>query len=253
VIDVQQRGEIGIFRMNHGKANAFDLEFCQQVVRRLDDLSQSAVRALVITGQNGMFSAGVDLFRVLDGGPPYVRAFLPALKKAFETLLCFQKPVVAAINGHAIAGGCVLACAADRRLMALDSGRIGIPELRVGVPFPTVALEMVRMLVAPAQFRPLVYEGATFAPKEASEIGLVDATVAPEQLLDRAVALAGSLGAIPQEVFTMTKRQIRDPLMKRIHEATGQFDAAIDQLWTMPATFEAIRAYVAQTFKKPQA
>ena len=92
-----------------------------------------------------------------------------------------------------------------------------------------------------------------FTPKEANEIGLVDATVAPEELLDRAVALAGSLGAIPQEVFTMTKRQIRGPLMKRISEGTGQFDAAIDQLWTMPATFEAIRAYVARTFKKPQA
>ena len=87
VIEIQRRGEIAIFRMNHGKANAFDLEFCEEVVKRLDDLGQSAVRAVVVTGRGGMFSAGVDLFRVLDGGPAYVRQFLPALKKAFETLL----------------------------------------------------------------------------------------------------------------------------------------------------------------------
>jgi enoyl-CoA hydratase len=250
VIDTQQRGEIGIFRMHHGKANALDLEFCEEIVKRLDEANQSAIRALVITGHGAMFSAGVDLFRVLHGGPAYVRSFLPALKKAFEALLYLQKPVVAAINGHAIAGGCVLACAADLRLMALDSGRIGIPELRVGVPFPAVALEMVRMIVAPADFRALVYEGATLSPKEANEIGLVDATVAPEELLDRAVALAESLAAIPPEVFAMTKRQMRHPLMKRIREGAAEFDAAIDNLWTTPATLAAIRAYVARTLNR---
>ena len=250
MIDIQQRGEIAILRMNHGKANAFDLEFCEEVVKRLDGVSQSAARALIITGQGRIFSAGVDLFRVVDGGPAYVRRFLPALKKAFETLLCFPKPFIAAINGHAVAGGCVLACAADHRLMALDSGKIGIPELRVGVPFPTVALELVRFVVPPTHFRNLVYGGATFSPQEAKEIGIVDATVAPAELLDRAVALAESLAAIPQEVFTMTKRQVRDPLMKRIRESAGEFDAAIDALWAEPATLEAIRTYLARTLKR---
>ena len=253
MIDIQQRGEIAIFRLNHGKANAFDLELCEEIGKRLNDLGQSPVRALVITGQGQMFSAGVDLFRVLDGGAAYIRSFLPALKRAFETLLCFQKPVVAAINGHAIAGGLVLASAADHRLMASDSGRIGIPELRVGVPFPTVALELVRMAVPPAHFRSLVYGGATFSPQEAREIGIVDATVAPGELLDQAVALAESLAAIPPDVFTMTKRQVRDPLMKRIREAAGEFDDAIDRLWTAPATLDSIRAYVARTMKRSQA
>jgi enoyl-CoA hydratase len=250
VIDIQKRGEMGIFRMDYGMGNAFDVEFCEEIVKQLDDLSQSAVRALVITGQGRMFSAGVDLFRILNGGSAYIRTFLPALTKAFETLFCFEKPVVAAINGHAIAGGCVLACAADQRLMALDSGRIGIPELLVGVPFPTVALEIVRMVVAPAQFRTLVYGGATLSPKEAKEIGIVDATVGPEELLDRAVAMAECLASIPQEVFTITKHQIRDPVMKRIREDASEVDAAVDRVWTTSATLEAIRAYVARTFKR---
>ena len=253
MIDVQKRGEIAIFRMQYGKANAFDLEFCEEIVGRLDDLSRSAVRAIVVTGQGRMFSAGVDLFRVLDGGSDYVRRFLPALKEAFQTLWCFEKPVVAAVNGHAIAGGCVLACAADHRLMALGSGRIGIPELLVGVPFPTVALEMVRMVVPPARFRTLVYSGATLTPEEAKEIGIVDAAVAPEQLLDRALALAESLTAIPPEIFAITKRQIRQPLMNRLREDAAELDAAIDRLWTTPAALESIRAYVARTFKTSHA
>jgi enoyl-CoA hydratase len=250
VIDIESRGDLAVFRMQHGKANAFDLEFCQAIVGRLEELSQSSLRAVVITGQARIFSAGVDLPRVLDGGWAYLRSFLPALKRAFETLFCFPKPVVAAINGHAIAGGCVLACAADHRLMASESGRIGITELLVGVPFPTIALEIMRLVAPPTHFAEMVYRGATFSPEVAQEKGLVDATVEPEKLLHEAVAIAEALAAVRPEVFAVTKRQIRDPVMKRIREDADRFDTAIEELWTEPATLAAIRAYVARTFKK---
>ena len=250
MIAIENRGELAVFRMEHGKANAFDLEFCEAITRQLEELGQSSLRSLVITGQGRIFSAGVDLPRVLEGGLTYLRSFLPALKKAFETVFCFPKPVVAAINGHAIAGGCVLACATDHRLMASQSGRIGIPELLVGVPFPTLALEIMRLVAAPTHFRALVYQGATFSAEEAKERGLVDATVEPERLLAEALAVAEALGAIPPEVFATTKRQICDPVMKRIREDANRFDSAIEELWTAPATLAAIRDYVARTFKK---
>jgi enoyl-CoA hydratase len=252
VIEIQERGEIAVLRMQHGKANAFDVEFCEALVNRLAELTQPSIRALVITGQGQIFSAGVDLLRILEGDSEYLRSFLPALKKAFETLFCFAKPVVAAINGHAIAGGCVLACAADHRLMASQSGRIGIPELLVGVPFPTLALEIVRLAAAPTHFRAMVYRGATFSPEEAQEKGLVNATTEPERLLDEAIAAARALAAVPAEVFAITKRQICQPAMKRVREDATRFDDAIEELWAGPATLAAIRDYVAATFKKPQ-
>jgi enoyl-CoA hydratase len=123
VIEIEKRGELALFRMEHGKANTFDLEFCEAIVRQLEELKQPSIRAVVVTGKDQIFSAGVDLPRVLEGGLAYLRSFLPALNRAFETLFCFPKPVVAAINGHAIAGGCVLACATDHRLMALTEVR----------------------------------------------------------------------------------------------------------------------------------
>ncbi|PWU06938.1 MAG: enoyl-CoA hydratase/isomerase family protein [Terriglobia bacterium] len=239
--------------MGHGKANAFDLEFCEAIVTQLEALNQSSRRAVVITGQGQIFSAGVDLLRVLDGGSVYLKSFLPALKRAFETLFCFPKPVVAAINGHAIAGGCVLALAADQRLMASQAGRIGIPELAVGVPFPTLALEIMRHAVAPRHFRELVYLGATLSPTEAKEKGLVDETVDAEKLLDKALAAAEALAAVPPEVFAITKRQLCDPVMKRVREDAGRFDAAVEELWRSPATLTAIKAYVERTFKKSKA
>ena len=126
MIDLLHRGNIAICRVAHGKANAFDIELCGGIMAALEACRDSSDAAVVITGQGRMFSAGVDLVRLVDDGPDYVRAFLPALTAAFEAVFAFPKPVVAAVNGHAIAGGCILACAADHRLMARGSGRIGI-------------------------------------------------------------------------------------------------------------------------------
>ena len=180
----------------------------------------------------------------------YLLGFLPALITMFETVFFHPQPVVAAVNGHAIAGGCVLACAADHRVMSRHPGRIGVPELPVGVPFPTVALEILRSVVAPPQLRTLVYGGATYTPEEASHLGLVDALVEPQELIACAVAAAERLLMIPASAFALTKQQLRQPVMARLQAARAGTDQAIQHLWMMPETREAIRRYVSQTFKK---
>lgn len=251
MIEIEQRGHISVFHMTHGKANALDVEFCEVMTARLGEYRHSSTRALVLIGHGQIFSAGVDLLRVLEGGPEYLATFLPALRTVFETLFCYPKPVVAAINGHAIAGGCVLACAADYRLMVRQTGRVGIPELLVGVPFPTIALEIMRCCVAPQQFPAVLYGGATFDPARALERGLVDALVEPKTLLlEQAIAAAETLAALPPRAFALTKRQVREPMMKRVREDGRQFDVAVQELWEARTTLAAIRAYVAQTFKQ---
>src|SRR5439155_19284137 len=119
---------------------------------------------------------GVAVVRVAMDCAPSVSGFLPAVNRGFETLVSLMKPVVASVNGHAIAGGCIIACAADHRLMARDGGRIGIPELLVGVPFPVVPLEIMRFAAA-RHVSSLAYTGATFSADEALKQGLVDAVV----------------------------------------------------------------------------
>src|SRR5271155_1513252 len=121
-----------------------------------------------------MFSAGVDLIRVSSGGAAYVRAFLPALHRLCDAVFFHPKPVVAAINGHAIAGGCVLACCADRRIMARASGRIGVTELLVGVPFPALAFEILRFAVPRRHLPEFTFGGATYDTDAALQRGWVD-------------------------------------------------------------------------------
>ena len=118
----------------------------------------------MLTGTAGIFSAGVDLFKLVKGGPDYVAHFLPSLDYMLEALFMFPAPVVAAVNGHAIAGGCILACACNRRLMTTGAARIGVPELKVGVPFPPLVVEIMRAAVAPPYFNELMYVAGPTSP-----------------------------------------------------------------------------------------
>src|SRR5258705_8320826 len=184
MIDMTHHGNVTVLRMAHGKANALDLELCEALTSQLDECQRSpSTGALVLTGTGRMFSAGVDLPRVVDGGASYVRVFLPSVNRMFQTLFTFSKPVVAAVNGHAIAGGCVMACTGDARLMARESGRIGIPELLVGVPFPVVPLEIMRFAAPSRHLQTLAYRGVTLAADEAFDHGLIETVTDPDRLL----------------------------------------------------------------------
>ena len=177
-IELERRGSIAVLTLAHGKANAFDVELCEALLRRFDECRDAWCTAVVVTGRDTIFSAGVDLLRVVQEGAPYLERFLPALSDALETVFAFPKPVVAAVNGHAIAGGCVLACAADRRLMSPGAGRIGVPELLVGVPFPPVPIEIVRFAAAP-RLSELMFDGVTVTADAAVSGRVVDRVVEP--------------------------------------------------------------------------
>jgi enoyl-CoA hydratase len=166
------------------------------------------------------------------------------------TIFFFPKPVVAAVNGHAIAGGCVLACCADRRLMAKGAGRIGIPELLVGVPFPTIALEVMRFTVASRFIQDVFLTGATYLPEEALPRGLADEIVEPGDLMRRAVAAAEHFAAIRADAFAITKLQLRQIVADRCASETKRFETVVNELWCAPEAFERIRAYISRTFKK---
>jgi len=248
MIERSSRGDIAILTMVHGKANALTSEFCDALAAAVKDAASA--RAIVITGTGRIFSAGVDLPRLLDGGPAYAREFLPALHRLYDTVFFHPKPIVAAINGHAVAGGCVLACAADTRLMADNGTRTGITELLVGVPFPPLAFEIMRYVTAPQFFPSVIFGGATFLPGDARERGLIDEIVPADALMDRAVAAAEMLAALSPRAFAITKQQIRQPVAERTANNDGSHGAAVTEVWTTQATHDDIRAYVARTLKK---
>jgi enoyl-CoA hydratase len=250
MIELSHRGGIAIVKMIHGKANALDIEFCEALAAQFEALCGADTRAVVLTGQGQMFSAGVNLIRLSKGGADYVRRFLPALHRLYDTVFFFPKPVVAAVNGHAIAGGCVLQACADRRIAARDGGRIGVTELLVGVPFPPLAFEVMRFASPPRYLADGMFSGATFAPDVALARGLVDELADGSALLDGAVAAAETLAALSPPAFAQTKQQIRQGVTDALERHGSRVAAAAEDIWTAPETLDRIRDYVSRTFKK---
>ena len=249
VISRNDSSSIAVLRLSHGKISALDVDFCHALIRELEQIAISDARALIVTGTGSTFSAGVDLFRVLQGGAGYLQQFLPAMESFFQTLLTFPKPAIAAINGHAIAGGCIIAAACDYRLMTEGSARIGVPELAVGVPFPTLPFEIVRARVSPRQFRDLVFTGRTVPPPEALALGLIDEIAPLDVLGARAQHAAERLAAIPPITFALTKRAFTDPLLERVRGAAS-LNAAVLEAWESAAVQARVRTYVDQTVGK---
>jgi enoyl-CoA hydratase len=250
MIGVTQHGKITILTLAHGKANALDTEFCRALTGQFVKLQKSNAQAVVITGQGTMFSAGVNLLRARDDGVKYLSQFLPVLNKMYDVIFNFPKPLVAAVNGHAIAGGCVLACCADYRMMARGNGKIGVTELLVGLPFPALAFEVMRFVTGPRYFAEVIYTGETYAPDPAAIYGLLHEVVEPSALMERAIAAAGLLAQISPAAFTQTKRQMRLPVAARIKRDGKLTDAAVTKIWTTPKAVASIDAYVLRTFKK---
>jgi enoyl-CoA hydratase len=233
----EDRDDVAVLRIEHGRVGALDVE----LLNALTEAVLAADRALVITGSGSSFSAGVDLRRILDGGRAYTEELLAALSRTFRAVFDHPRPTVAAVNGHAIAGGCVLALACDQRLMA--GGRIGLAELAVGVPFPTAALEIVRHALGPRAGQ--VVLGAEAVDRErALALGMVDELTEPGELLPRAVTLAAQLAARSPESYRLAKAQLHRAA-NEVMAATAADDTAVLAGWTSDDTRQRIEAALA--------
>lgn len=250
MIHRDDRDGIALLRMEHGKANAVDSELFDALGAHLTALERDPVDAVVLTGSGSIFSAGVNLFRVLEGGPAYLQDFLPTLSGVLRQLFLAPFPIVAAINGHALAGGCIVAAATDHRVMTDEPGaKVGVTELLVGVPFPAFPLEVLRALLAPHHAQELVLTGQPLAAEEALRRGLVDQVVPAAEVLGRARAMARRLGDVPRRAFAITKRQLRQPVLDRI-AALQAIDAEVEEAWAAPETHATIRAFLEKNVGK---
>jgi len=250
MFEVDDQQGVTVLRLKHGRANALDVELCRGLLEFFEKAGRGPARSVIVTAEGGIFSAGVDLLRVLDGGSAYARQLLPALHELCETAFSFPHPLVAAINGHAFAGGCIVACLADHRVMVNSAGRIGVPELLVGVPFPPAPLEIMRFVLPSQHLTRVMIGGGTYDADEALRFGLVDEVAAPQQLLERAIAAAQRLAAIHPTTFSLTKAQLRAPALERMRAGQDQIQQLVEEIWATPEALQRIRAHVDRTFKK---
>jgi enoyl-CoA hydratase len=235
-------------RLTHGKASALDIELLEATALAIAEVGASDARAIILTGTGSIFSAGVDLFRLIDGGRAYAERFVPALSQMLLDLFAFPKPLVVAVNGHAIAGGCIFTLCGDYRLMAAGTARIGIPELLVGVPFPAAVLEVIRFALPPQHVQMLMYTARGVPPDEALHLGIIDEVT--DSLEARANEVARHLASLPAGAFALAKRQLRDAAITRAKHYAHELDGDVLEAWSAPETHAKVREYLAKTVRK---
>ncbi len=211
---------IAVVTLANPPMNAMDAVLLEEMVSLFEGLAADrAIRAAVIAAEGPAFCAGLDLKTTPGLDRPGQRRLVDALNDSFGTLYAWPKPLVAAINGHAIAGGLILALCADWRIVADVPLQVSLAEVRVGVTYPVAPLAIARAELAPSAARRLILLGEAVDATAAEALAIVDEVVPADALLARAIAEAERHANLPPQAFATTKRELRAPELDRIAAA----------------------------------
>ena len=204
-------------RLDRGKVNALDEELVDELAACLRRLSgDPGVRSIVLTGTGKFFSFGFDIPAFLGHSREAFLAYLRKFTALYRDLFACPRPVVAALNGHAIAGGCMLALACDARLVSAGKGKIGLNEIAFGSSLFAGSVEMLRHCAGGRNAERIACSGTMYAPEEALALGLVDRVVDAADLLPAAREVARDLGAKDPAAFASVKMLLRGPALEQM-------------------------------------
>lgn len=225
-------GGVRVLRLDRPPANAIDETLLAALADALDRAREdAAVRAVVLTGSGAFFSAGFD-FAAPHRDDAAAAGMAARYRDVHAALLGFPKPTVAAMNGHAVAGGLVMVLACDYRLGIEGDHRIGLTELTVGAGFPLVAMEIVRLRLTHARAAELLLGAALYPASQALRLGVVDEVFPADAFLPTVLRRAARLGAHPREAYAHTKAALVADALARVRAETPAAAAAAAAVWT---------------------
>lgn len=255
MIELRQVGSTVVVTLAAGRANALDYPMLDALAQALDSALANNPRALVITGTDTQFCGGLALPSIIDFDRDTMRALLTRFTGAMRRLLEAPVPTVAAINGNAIAGGCVLALMCDQRVMVGDGPkgppRIGLNESQLGIGLPAIVLEVARHKLTPQSFVSIALEGALFDGPAARALGLVDDVVAPSMLEQRTMERIAGLSSTGTEAYAQIKRAWTKPIVDTIASTNEHVMEQWLDTWFSDEGQSRLRAAVARITKKP--
>ncbi len=247
VVTLEQRGSVAILTLdNPGKLNALSIEMLDGLDAHLDTVQQDdAVHAVVITGAGEKaFAAGADIGHMREASAEEARDYAKRGHGMFARIEGFPKPVIAAVNGFALGGGCELVLACDIRL-ASDNARLGQPEVNLGIFPGWGGTQRLPRLTSPGFAKELIFTGRHVTADEAKAAGLVNHVHPQAELLDRAVAMGEEIAKKSPLAVTVAKRLINEALEGDYRDALAREQAAFgdafgtaDQREGMAAFFE---------------
>jgi enoyl-CoA hydratase/carnithine racemase len=240
-MQVSKDGEIATVTLNRGKVNALNEPMVEELTKSFEDLeTDNEVRSIIFTGSGKFFSFGFDVPEFLNYSKSDFIRYLEKFTNFYTYLFLFPKPIVAALNGHTIAGGCMLATACDFRLMVTGKAKISLNEITFGSPVLAGSVEMLKYCVGSRNAQSIVYSGAMYSAEEAFKLGLVDQVSSENVLTEDARKVAQEFAQ--KDSFRGIKHLLRQPaaeeMIKREKDAILEF---VD-IWYSEQTWENLKA-----------
>jgi len=212
MLRVHDEHEIRVLTMDRPPVNALSGELLTRIRQSLADAQAAGAAAVVLTGREGIFSAGLDLLELMTLDRTRLEAFLGAFFDLMRDLAGAPIPVVAAISGHCPAGGTVLSLFCDVRIMAAGDYGIGLNEVRVGIPMPRVVAELAVRTLGGRRAEEALVAGRLYDPQSAAELGFVDEVAPSSEVVPRSIARARDLVAAPPFALAVTRERLRSDL-----------------------------------------
>jgi enoyl-CoA hydratase len=252
---IERRGRVAVVTMNTNKVNAQNRAFFADLHETFDTLEREhAESPVVLSGIGGCFSAGLDLdehFRLFAGDRDAVAAWFRDYRATNMRLFTYPRPTVAAVNGHAYAGGLITAAVCDYRVAVNDGARFGLNEVPIGIPMPAVYVRMLAYAWGDAVAARTCLLGEIFSPQRALELGLFHELAGVEDVLDRAVAVAEMTPEDCLGPYAFAKRACQASALRDIAELSDALDQELPDGMTAERSRHAHRRYWEQLKGSP--
>lgn len=231
--------------LDRGKSNAFHAEMLAEMKSAVEAAeADPAIEGLVLHGKEGFFSAGLDLITLYSYNEAEIQAFWELFMAFVESLVAFRKPAVAAISGHAPAGGCVLALCCDARVMAEGDYIIGLNEVPVGIVVPDSIFELYSFWLGRGNAYRYLLQGKLLSPQEALAAGLVDEVVPAQRIRTVAERHLGMYTQFERQTWWQSKANLRRELAKRMAASRQESIAMVLKQWWTPSTRSILKTII---------
>ena len=229
-IIIENQGNIAVLTLNNGSTNAISQELVDDISKALDEIRNHA-QGMVLCGGNKFFSIGLDLSGLIGLNRSDMADFWHKTNQFLLDLYTFSLPTVCAICGHAVAGGNVLALSCDYRFATEDEKKIGLNEIKLGVPVPYLADMVLKQIVGEQRGIRMLYSGEFMLFSEAKQMGLIDERYPTDQVRQRAVEKAAQLSALGNQAFSAVKENHTEEIKQRYEKNQKAKNEAFLDCW----------------------
>jgi enoyl-CoA hydratase/carnithine racemase len=231
-VNMELRDGLATVRLQRGKVNALNEQVVDELSGCFRELeADPGVGGILLTGTGKFFSFGFDIPEFLDAPKEDFSRYLRKFTGLYRELFVHPRPVVAALNGHTVAGGCMLASACDVRVMVKEHARIGLNEIGFRSSVFAGSVELLRFWVGSRRAQEVLYGGALYTAEQALALGLIDAVVPEGALLAEASGRLLELAGKSSEAFRSVKRLLRQPVAEEMHRREDASIREFVEIW----------------------